>query len=228
MGSDTRDRIVRAAALLFHEQGFEATSVSAVLDAADVNSGSLYHFFAGKTSLLEAVLARHIELLRPSLLEPAELAGSDPVVRVFALIDHYRRNLAASGATLGCPVGQLALEVGHQSADARTLVARYFSEWIGGVAGWFRREPDRTPPGIDPDAVAGHVLAVVEGALIQAIAAGTVEPFDGAVNVLRSSFDQLDTARRAMPAAVPGHPTEVPDVGGPDEEEDDATAWRAW
>ena len=48
----TRQRIVEAARRLFHEQGFHATGISTILREADVNSGSLYHYFASKEALL--------------------------------------------------------------------------------------------------------------------------------------------------------------------------------
>ena len=44
----TRDRLVFTALQLFAEKGYGSTSVADVRQAADVHSGSLYHFFPGK------------------------------------------------------------------------------------------------------------------------------------------------------------------------------------
>ena len=52
----TRSRLVLAAMQLFWDKGYNSTSIADVLQTARVNSGSLYHFFPGKTDLLIAVL----------------------------------------------------------------------------------------------------------------------------------------------------------------------------
>src|SRR5439155_22202151 len=41
----TREALITTAARLFHEQGYGSTGIATILREADVNSGSLYHFF---------------------------------------------------------------------------------------------------------------------------------------------------------------------------------------
>src|SRR5881392_2114714 len=110
MPPSTRDNIVGAAMRLFHEQGYAATGISTVLREADVNSGSLYHFFSGKEALLTAVLEKYRELLHPIVLEPIEKQTQDPIERVFALLAWYRAGMEQTHCRLGCPIGNLALE----------------------------------------------------------------------------------------------------------------------
>lgn len=57
-GAATRERLLVAARGLFGERGYEATSIEAVLEAAGVARGALYHHFRGKAELFDAVLAR--------------------------------------------------------------------------------------------------------------------------------------------------------------------------
>ncbi len=229
MGSETRLRIVTEAARLFHEQGFAATSVADVLAAADVHSGSLYHFFASKTALLEAVLERHRELLRPALLEPAEATAVDPVDRVFALLGHYRRSLAASACTRSCPVARLCLEIGPHEARARAVVDRYFADWAGAVGRWLEPAHGWLPHGHDRQALARHVLAVLQGATMQAIASGRLEPFDVAVGQLRSYLMLLQAgARTAAAARAPEAPNAGMDVPSEETTGPADTGWRSW
>jgi AcrR family transcriptional regulator len=54
----TRRDIVRAAHDLFAAQGFAATSTGAVVAAAGVTRGALYHHFADKTALFRAVFVQ--------------------------------------------------------------------------------------------------------------------------------------------------------------------------
>lgn len=57
-GQATRQYLVTVATGLFAQAGFAATSVEQVMQAADTSRGALYHHFASKTALFEAVLER--------------------------------------------------------------------------------------------------------------------------------------------------------------------------
>src|SRR5689334_5110829 len=102
---ETRERLLRAAMQLFWQKGYGSTSVADVLQRAGVNSGSLYHFFAGKQELLLAVLALYREGLEPMLLAPAWDGVDDPIERVFALLARYRQGIVETDCTYGCPIG---------------------------------------------------------------------------------------------------------------------------
>ena len=93
VAADTRTRLVLTAMRLFWEKGYGSTSVADVLQAAKVNSGSLYHFFPGKQDLLLAVLDLYQQGIHSLLLEPAWRGVDDPIERVFALLARYRQSL---------------------------------------------------------------------------------------------------------------------------------------
>ena len=103
-GEATRGQLVAIATRMFAERGYEDTSIEAVLREAGVSRGSLYHHFASKEALFEAVAeeletsvgaqtvaaasgsAGPVEALRAGFLAWIRLAG-DPVVRRILLID---------------------------------------------------------------------------------------------------------------------------------------------
>ncbi|MEK9661490.1 MAG: helix-turn-helix domain-containing protein, partial [Alphaproteobacteria bacterium] len=90
----TRDRLLRAGARLFAEQGFHAVSVRAIVAEADVNLGAINYHFGSKQALFEEIFAEgaqrmvrlRLELLgncreapdRPPLLEQAVTAYLAP------------------------------------------------------------------------------------------------------------------------------------------------------
>jgi AcrR family transcriptional regulator len=55
-GRATRGRLLAAGRRLFGERGYEATSIEAILGEAGVAKGALYHHFADKRQLFDAVL----------------------------------------------------------------------------------------------------------------------------------------------------------------------------
>ncbi|HNP57569.1 MAG TPA: helix-turn-helix domain-containing protein [Gordonia sp. (in: high G+C Gram-positive bacteria)] len=62
----TRERLIDEAMRLFGEQGYRATSVAQIEEAAGLTpgSGGLYHHFRSKELLLEAGIERHANRLR--------------------------------------------------------------------------------------------------------------------------------------------------------------------
>ncbi len=192
----TRQRILETARRLFHEQGFHATGISTILREADVNSGSLYHYFPSKEALLTVVLELYTHLLRPAVMNPVEGMTDDPIGRVFALLSFYRQGLQMTDFKMGCPIGNLALEVGDDNETARALIDRNFHNWSAVVRGWLDAAGDRLPSGTDRGALAGFILTVMEGAMMRARAARSFAPFDESVSQLRAYFDQLETTAR--------------------------------
>ena len=103
-GQATRDQLIEVATGLFAERGYEDTSIEAVLAAAGVSRGALYHHFTGKDALFEAVLesveARitaqmneatmdapdAVTMLRTGALAWIEMAA-DPVIQRVVLVD---------------------------------------------------------------------------------------------------------------------------------------------
>jgi AcrR family transcriptional regulator len=103
-GRATRGQLIDVATGLFAEHGYEGTSIEAVLTAAGVSRGALYHHFAGKEALFTAVLdalneritvqlteiigatADPAEAVRTAALAWIDLAG-DPVIQRIMLVD---------------------------------------------------------------------------------------------------------------------------------------------
>jgi len=103
-GEATRGQLVAIATRMFAERGYEDTSIEVVLREAGVSRGSLYHHFASKEALFEAVAedvevrvgeqtvaaaagaAGPAEALRLGFLAWVRIAG-DPVVQRILLID---------------------------------------------------------------------------------------------------------------------------------------------
>jgi AcrR family transcriptional regulator len=103
-GEATRGQLIAIATRMFADRGYEDTSIEAVLREAGVSRGSLYHHFASKEALFEAVaedvetkvgeqtlaaasgIGAPVAALRAGFLAWIRLAG-DPVVRRILLID---------------------------------------------------------------------------------------------------------------------------------------------
>ncbi len=189
--TQTRDKLVETARRLFHEKGYQATGIAEILREAEVNSGSLYYFFPSKEDLLVAVLELYRELLRPRIIDPAFERVSDPLERIFAVLDGYRRQLIASGCTQGCPIGNLALEMSDRHPRVRELVAENFVAWRAAIQACLDDLSNRLPRETDTAQLAAFVLTVMEGGVMQSRVHASLEPYESAVQTLRDYFDRL-------------------------------------
>src|SRR4051794_10627985 len=190
MAKTTRERIVEAALELFWLKGYGSTSIADILSRSQVNSGSLYYFFPGKQDLLVAVLEAYRDGIGPMLLEPSWAGVDDPIERVFALLNSYRRALVQTDCTYGCPIGSLALELHEPDEPVRQLLAANFRAWTAAVQGQFRAA-GAFPAHTDLAALAELAFSVMEGGVMQARTFRDVAHFDRAIAQFRTHVDTL-------------------------------------
>jgi TetR/AcrR family transcriptional regulator, transcriptional repressor for nem operon len=189
--NNTRSRLIRTAMLLFWQNGYYATSIAEVLQKAKVNSGSLYHFFPGKTDLLAAVLDLYHDGIRQMLLEPPSATMTDPIQKIFAVLGRYRRSLVETDCFYGCPIGCLALELRDPDEAVRLRLAKNFRAWIDVIDDCLQRSKRRIPADVNRRELAQFVLTVMEGGVMQARTFRDVGYFDAAVRQLRHYFSRL-------------------------------------
>ena len=189
--AETRERLVESARQLFWKQGYGATGIAEILKAADAGSGSLYYFFPTKEDLLLAVLAWYKANLRPQVVEPVFQRVSDPIERIFGILDGYRQGLLYTKFEQGCPVGNLALELSNSLPGARGRLAENFSGWRDAIKQCLDAAAGRLPAETDREALALFVLTTMEGAVMLARTYRTIEPYDNAVTLLRDYFERL-------------------------------------
>jgi AcrR family transcriptional regulator len=90
---ETRRRILAAAMRCVAEVGYSQTTIREIARAADMTSGSLYHYFPNKSDLLNATGDEIEEIVAPRLRAAA--AQSDDVVdRLEAVLDESQRLIA--------------------------------------------------------------------------------------------------------------------------------------
>ena len=112
------DAVLDAAQRVFHERGYEGTSVRALVDATGLSRSSLYGAFGDKHGLFLAVLDRYAAAGQAAA--EAACGGRDPLADVRALLE---QSATADG---GCLLVNAAGEVGARDAAtaARAAAAR--------------------------------------------------------------------------------------------------------
>src|SRR5260370_29441191 len=102
----TRVRLLEAARYLFWEKGYAATGMAEILERAQANSGSFYHFFPSQEALLLAVLKAYMEALDPVVIQPTFARHRDPIARICGILEGYLERLLSTDGRDGCPLGR--------------------------------------------------------------------------------------------------------------------------
>jgi len=82
---DSRQEILRTAARLFQQRGYDATSMNDVAAALKLSKGGLYHHFQSKDEILFEIMNHAMEITQERVLSPVR-GIADPAERLRALI----------------------------------------------------------------------------------------------------------------------------------------------
>lgn len=82
---DSRQEILRTAARLFQQRGYDATSMNDVAAALKLSKGGLYHHFQSKDEILFEIMNHAMEITQERVLTPVR-SIADPKDRLRALI----------------------------------------------------------------------------------------------------------------------------------------------
>ncbi|MFT3999058.1 MAG: TetR/AcrR family transcriptional regulator [Rhizobium sp.] len=132
----TRERILQAAAKLFHSDGIRAVSVDAIAEKAGVTKRTLYYHFRSKDDLIAAHLQARDE---PNLaffkrwFEEAEGDVPEKVAGIFRQLAQSAR----SAKWKGCGFLRTSVELvnlpGHPALVAARAHKKRVEEWLGSI-----------------------------------------------------------------------------------------------
>jgi len=199
-GTQTRQRIVAAAAGLILEQGVAGTTLEEVRAEAGVSSSQIYHYFADKEALVRAVVDYRAQTVVGETHEPvlAAIEGIDGLRAWRDMIVSLQEDAGCQG---GCPLGSLGSELAELDHVARHDVAAGFSRWESAIRACLRGMRDRGQlvPAADPGQLATAMLAALEGGLLLAQVERNVRPLAAALDVLISFTESLAPPRQQQP-----------------------------
>jgi len=193
-GERTRARIIDAAARLIYERGVAGTTLDDVRAAADVSGSQLYHYFADKDDLVQAVISRQADVIVGNQ-EQADLATNEGLRAWRDMVIAAARSGDARG---GCPLGSLGSQLAETGPEARALVAAGFGRWSAAISVGLRalHAAGPLPAGIDPDDLAVTLLAALQGGLLLAQVERDTRPLETAVDTILALASASQSAGR--------------------------------
>jgi AcrR family transcriptional regulator len=165
-GAETRVRIIRAAADLFHKQGVRATSPEEVIDASGTGKGQFYHYFKSKEGLVHEVLQTHLEAIKTGT-GPInyDVASWHDLERWFQDQIELQRRFHM---TRGCPFGTVGNELTPNDELVRGDLNLIFEVMRHRLATFFIKEKaaGRLAEQANEEQMADFCLATIQGAML--------------------------------------------------------------
>ncbi|MFF3951227.1 TetR/AcrR family transcriptional regulator [Streptomyces sp. NPDC001902] len=194
-GRGARERILRAAAQLFYEEGIHATGVARLVETAEVSTRTFYQHFPTKAALVQEYLSTYETGLRQRIeqhLTRAGLTPRDQLLALFTMIADATQGPSATVSTRGCPLHNAAVEAAGTMPDVRQLVRH-------NKQGVTRQLIDiaARAGAADPEQLGRHLAVLLEGGTALSTSLDNPRPRHDALEAARVLIDH------ALPAAGP-------------------------
>jgi len=159
--SDSRNRMIQSAALLFRENGYSGTGFRDVIEHSGAPRGSIYHHFpGGKEQLAAETVAWAADVIERRIARAAQ--SGDPIAALGIFVESWRDVLEDSNFRAGCPIVAVAAEAdaGSTATDAAAAAFTRWQDLIG------RTLLDAGVSRTDARRLATTVVAAIEGAIL--------------------------------------------------------------
>ena len=174
----TRDEIVRKGAALIHARGYKATGIQEILNAAGIPKGSFYFYFKSKDDFCASVIDYFATSISETFKTHLQDGRLPPLKRLDKLVDFFETVYNNFGAKLGCPIGNLSLEL----ADANEALRKQLESAVEGVISQIEsciseaQKNRQLPEGLNTADTARFIFHGLEGALLHMKVAKSIEP----------------------------------------------------
>lgn len=159
---DTRQKILMIAADEIHHNGFQATSLSTILNRCEISKGALYHHFSSKLALGYAVFE---EVYVPQFLDNWQpyLADNDPIEGLCRFFTHLCETMVCSEAVCGCPLNNLCEEMANVDEGFRLRILAMQEKLNAMIVAAFARIQDQLRINLQHQQVAYFIVATLHG-----------------------------------------------------------------
>ena len=169
MQPNTRNRIIETGAEIIHRKGFNHTGIQEILNAANVPKGSFYNYFKSKDEFGLQIIDYFSDRFKQIAKETLEDTRVSPLSRIYAFLTAFMEYFESQNYAGGCPIGNLAQEMG----DLSPVFREKLSEAIDMMIKAYRQvltvaqNDGKISKSLDIQDTAAFIVAGWHGAIIQ-------------------------------------------------------------
>lgn len=184
-----RDRLIESAALLFHHNGLNATSLADIAKHADIPIGNVYYYFKTKEELAMAAVGRRKEQFSAAYALLEEHIP-DPRQRIIEAIRYFEK-VRGEYTRYGCPIGKIISDADSEKDNVVRMAAQVLADFVD----WTERQFRSLGHGGDARKYATSVMAGVQGATLMAKAARNPDIISDEIGRLTAWVESLPNRR---------------------------------
>jgi TetR/AcrR family transcriptional regulator, transcriptional repressor for nem operon len=177
--TNTREEIIRKGAELIHAQGFNATGLQQILQAAGIPKGSFYFYFKSKEDFGLEI----IDYFNTTINGIFKLYLGDtnipPMKRMEKLFDFFEATFQKKDSACGCPIGNLALELADTNERLRLHLEGAIETMIAQIELCLKeaKRDKLLPAGLNTADTARFIFHGFEGAVLHMKVTKNIETF---------------------------------------------------
>jgi len=178
--SQTRDRILRVGAEIVHRRGFNNTGIQEILRGAEVPKGSFYFYFRSKSDFGLQLIDYYQARLTRLLVKHLSMEDLPPLQRLLRYFGELRSGFESDACRGGCPVGNMAQEMGDLDEAFRRRLEEAFGALREGILRALEEAADRGDLAQERDisGLADFILSTWQGAILQMKVEKTTAPLE--------------------------------------------------
>lgn len=167
--SPSRERIINSATTLMFRDGYEATGIQSVAEAARVPRGSFFHYFPSKEQLGIVVIQRFARASEQRQIAAFENEQQSPTARLRSFFAAANDRIIEDDFTRGCLIGNFTLQLSNTSEPIRQVLAQVADETIDRIGRVLQAAKDagELDPDVDPAELAELIWSSWEGAVLR-------------------------------------------------------------
>jgi TetR/AcrR family transcriptional regulator, transcriptional repressor for nem operon len=196
-GEQTRREIIRKAAPIFNQKGYDGAAMSDLMEATGLEKGGIYRHFGSKQELAAEAFDYAWKVAIDTRFEGTEEI-SNTVDRLKQIVRNFRDRRAGL-VPGGCPLLNTAIDSDDGNPPLRTKARRALTWWLDRLQSIAEEGQKRgeVRSGVEPAKLATLIASTLEGSLMVSRLQRKEEPLDLACRHLEEYLETRVRARQS-------------------------------
>ncbi|WP_428912318.1 TetR/AcrR family transcriptional regulator [Niallia sp. Krafla_26] len=188
-----KQEIISIATGIIHSKGYQATSISDILQAASIGKGQFYHYFSSKYDLGLAVIENIIQEWDHQLILNILQLSESPKIKLNKMLDWIITYHGGREDIPGCPIGNLAIEMSEHDETFQLKIQDFFNRWIQEVEKCLEEivKQNQLDSTVDSLKNAQAIVAMIEGGILLMKSQQNVSILTNVIEAVRKQYHLL-------------------------------------
>lgn len=186
-----KEEIISIAREVIYSKGYQATSISDILHAANIGKGQFYHYFSSKYDLGLAVVEGLVQEWDQQLIIDIFQSTLEPAAKLNKMLDRTLTFHTEMVNKSGCPIGNLAIEMSEHDETFCVKIQYIFERWIKAVEVTLDEmvKQGQIDATIDTKKSAQAMIAMIEGGILLMKNQQNIDYLINVIDVIRKQFN---------------------------------------